>query len=207
MNVFNETEYLDICKKLKSDGNISDVTIRYDAASYFNRLKSVVQRDRRGEVVFCVIRPNGRIVAITCTEYPKGIYRIPTGGIGHDEDILAAVFREVKEELGLDVKIRSFGGVVRIRFEHEEDHVMFYSYIFILDETGGRLLEDASDDEIGDVREVDLDGLAEIIAGIDAIKGKWHDWGQFRYVTSNAVYRYLSKLQELIDTGKEGKNT
>lgn len=192
MNVFNETEYFNICKKLDSNANITDVTIRYDAASYFNRLKSVVQRDRRGEVVFCVIRPNGKIVAITCTEYPKGVYRIPTGGIGHEEDILAAVFREVKEELGLDVKIRSFGGVVRIRFEHEDDHVMFYSYIFILDETGGRLLEDASDDEIGDVREVDLDGLAEIVAGLGAINGKWHDWGQFRYVTSNAVFHYLN---------------
>ena len=191
MNVFNEGEYFDICKKLESPGRVTDVTIRYDAASYFNRLKSVVQRDRRGEVAFCVIRPNGRIVAITCNEYPKGIYRIPTGGIGHDEDIIAAVFREVKEELGLEVKIRAFGGVVRIRFEHKCDHVMFYSYIFILDETGGRLLEDASDDEIGGVREVDLRGLAEIVAGLDAIKGKWHDWGQFRYVTSKAVHHFL----------------
>ena len=191
MNVFNEGEYFDICKKLESPGRVTDVTIRYDAASYFNRLKSVVQRDRRGEVAFCVIRPNGRIVAITCNEYPKGIYRIPTGGIGHDEDIIAAVFREVKEERGLELKIRAFGGVVRIRFEHKCDHVMFYSYIFILDETGGRLLEDASDDEIGGVREVDLRGLAEIVAGLDAIKGKWHDWGQFRYVTSKAVHHFL----------------
>ena len=191
MNVFNEREYVDICKKLDTGGNIADVTVRYDSASYFNRLKSVVQRDRRGEVVFCVIRPNGKIIAITCTEYPREIYRIPTGGIGHEEDILAAVFREVKEELGLDVKIRSFGGVVRIRFEHEHEHVMFFSYIFVLDEIGGRLLEDASDDEIGGVREVDLDGLEKIVESLDAIKGKWHDWGQFRYVTSKAVYQYL----------------
>ncbi len=197
MNVFNETEYFDICKKLESKRNITDVTIRYEAASYFNRLKSMVQHDRRGEVVFCVIRPNGKIITITCTEYPRDIYRIPTGGIGHGEDILAAVFREVKEELGLDVKIRSFGGVVRIRFEHDHEQVMFYSYIFILDEAGGRLLEDASDDEVSKVREVDLDGLAEIVAELDVIKGKWHDWGQFRYVTSNAVYDYLKGTEKL----------
>lgn len=194
MNDFNEAEYFDICKKLTTDGNVTDVTVRYASPSYFNRLKSVVQRDRRGEVVFCVIRPNGKIIAITCSEYPEDIYRIPTGGIGHDEDIVEAVFREVREELGLEVEIRSFGGVVRIRFEHLNDYVMFYSYIFILDEAGGRLLEDASDDEISEVREVDLEGLEKIIKSLEGIKGKWRDWGQFRYVTSNAVLQYFKKI-------------
>lgn len=194
MNAFNEAEYLDICQKLGTTGTITDVAVRYDSSSYFNRLKNVVQHDRRGEVVFCVIRPNGKIIAITCTEYPKGTYRIPTGGIGHGEDILAAVYREVKEELGLEVRIRSFGGVVRIRFEHGGDHVMFYSYLFILDETGGRLLEDASDDEISEIMEVDLEELGKIAASLGAISGKWRDWGQFRFVTSNAVYQYLKGI-------------
>ena len=194
MNVFNETEYFYICKKLASEGNITDITIRYAMPSYFNRLKSVVQRDRRGEVVFCVIRPNGRIITITCSDYPENIYRIPTGGIGHDEDILEAVYREVKEELGLEVKIRSFGGVIRIRFEHGNDQVMFYSYIFILDEVGGRLLEDASDDEISEIREVDMNGLAKIVRSLEGIKGKWQDWGQFRSITSNAVLQHLKKI-------------
>jgi ADP-ribose pyrophosphatase YjhB (NUDIX family) len=193
MNVFNLTEYIDICKKLETDGNITDVTVRYNSPSYFNRIKNVVQWDRRGEVVFCVIRPNGRIIVTTCSDYPKDIYRIPTGGIGHNEDILEAVYREVKEELGLEVKIRSFGGVVRISFEHENDNVMFYSYIFILDEVGGRLLEDASDDEISEIREVDLDGLGKITESLGEIKGKWQDWGQFRYVTSNAVLQHLKR--------------
>lgn len=194
MNIFNEAEYFDICKKLASEGNITDVTIRYATTSYFNRLKNVVQRDRRGEVVFCVIRPNGRFIATTCSEYPCDVYRIPTGGIGHDEDILEAVYREVKEELGLEVKIKYFGGVVRIRFEHENEHVMFYSYIFILEEVGGQLLTDASDDEISEVREVDLGGLEQIVRSLDEINGKWRDWGQFRYTSSNSVLQHLKRI-------------
>ena len=194
MNEFNEAEYFDICRKMGTDGNITDITVRYASPSYFNRIKNVVQRDRRGEVVFCVIRPNGKIIAITCSEYPKDVYRIPTGGIGHTEDIVAAVFREVKEELGLDVKIRSFCGVVKIRFEHLADYEMFYSYIFILDEISGRLLEDASDDEISGIREVDLDELRKIAKSLDGIKGKWQDWGQFRYITTNAVFQYLKQI-------------
>ena len=191
MNIFNEAEYLDICKKMGSTGNITDVTIRYDMPGYFNRIKNAVQYDRRGEVVFCVVRPNGKLIAITCRDYPENIYRIPTGGIGHNEDIIQAVLREEKEELGLDVRIRSFGGVIRIRFEHGNDHVMFYSYLFILEEIGGRLLEDASDDEISGIREVDLKELKDIVRSLKEIKGKWHDWGQFRYVTTNAALLYL----------------
>jgi len=191
MNVFNEAEFWDICTKLGANGTIKDVTVRYDTPGYFNRIKSMVHRDRRGEVVFCVIRPDGKLITTTCKEYPEGIYRIPTGGIGHNEDILNAVYREVREELGLDVQIRSFAGVIRIRFEYKDESIMFYSYIFILNETGGRLLEDASDDEISGVKEADLDELERIVEALGSISGKWHDWGSFRYITSNAVLRYL----------------
>ena len=191
MNAFNECEFDDICKRLGSNGSIADMTVKCESSGYFNQIRSAVRHDRRGEVVFCVVRPNGKIISITCDEYPRGIYRIPTGGVCYGEDIINAVFREIKEELGLDARIRSFAGVVRIRFEHGGDSEMFYSYIFILDEIGGHLLEDASDDEISAIREVDLDELEEIVAELGAIKGKWHDWGQFRYITSDAVRRYL----------------
>jgi 8-oxo-dGTP diphosphatase len=195
MNVFNEAEFDNIVRRLGSSGTIKDVTLRYAAPGYFNRIRNAVQRDRRGEVVFCVIRPDGKIITTTCSDYPENIYRIPTGGIGHEEDVLDAIYREVREELGLEVRIRSFAGVIRIRFEHNDDFVMFYSYIFILDEVGGRLLTDASDDEISGIREVDLAGLGKIAADLGSIKGKWHDWGRFRYITTGAVFDYLSNMR------------
>lgn len=200
MNFFNENEFFELCKKLNMKASIEDTVIRYANSSFFNKTKASVQRDRRGEVVFCVLRPGGKIITITCSEYPKGIFRIPTGGIGHNENIISAVYREVREELGLEVEIRHFAGVLRIRFEHGNDSVMFYSYIFILDETGGRLLLDASDDEIDEIREVDLDGLEEIVGALDKIEGKWSDWGRFRYATSNAVLKYLRSIDIYADS-------
>ncbi len=194
-NLFNEEEFLCICDKFEINPSITDINIRYGLPSYFNRLKNVVQRNRRGEVVFCVIRPNGKIIMTRCKDYPENIYRIPTGGIGYDEGIMEAIFREVKEELGLEVQIRSFAGVIRIRFEHGNEHVMFYSYIFILDEIGGRLMEDASDDEISEIREVDIEEMEQAVRALNEIDGKWHDWGKFRYITSNAALRYLLKTQ------------
>lgn len=191
MNIFDEAEFFSICKKLESKGTITDQTIRYLSPGYFNRIKNVVARDRRGEVVFCVIRRNGKIITAARDDYPENTYRIPTGGIGHEENILNAVYREVKEELGLNVKIRSFAGVIRVRFEYKNEYVMFYSYIFILDEISGKLMEDASDDEISSIREVDIDGLGEIARSLGRLKGKWQDWGKFRHATTNAVYLYL----------------
>jgi len=191
MNIFNEKEFTELCKKFNTAGRIEDVTVRYKNSSFFNKMRASILRDRRGEVVFCVIREDGRIIAITCSEYPQGIFRIPTGGIGHGEDIESAVYREVKEELGLDVEIDKFAGVIRIRFEHSDEHVMFYSYIFLLTEKGGRLLLDASDDEISEVRVVSHDELAEIAEQLNSIQGKWSDWGKFRYVTSKAVHNVL----------------
>ena len=68
---------------------------------------------------------------------------------------------------------------------------ILYSYVFILNETGGELLEDASDDEISEVMEVDLDGLERVVQSLGNVKGKWEDWARFRRVTTEAVLDYL----------------
>lgn len=191
MNEFNEIEFLEICKNFNIQPNAKEVTIKYSTPNYFNKVKKAVSTDRRGEVVFCVIRPNGKVIAVTCDEYPEGIFRIPTGGIGHFEDVIEAVGRETKEELGLIVEILRFVGVLKIRFEYEKQHVMFYSYLFILKEIGGRLLIDASDDEVSEIWEANLKELGEIVKDLNNIEGGWSDWGKFRYETSNAILKYL----------------
>jgi ADP-ribose pyrophosphatase YjhB (NUDIX family) len=101
----------------------------------------MVRDDRRGEVVFCVVRPTGKIILITCEEYPQGIYRVPTGGIKYGEDIIDAVYRETKEELGLKTEISDFAGVLKIKFTASGDYEMFYSYLFVLNEIAAGFLK------------------------------------------------------------------
>jgi len=196
MNGFNENEFLEICRRFGVSPKVENTTLYFENESYFNKMKNSILTDRRGEVVFCVIRPNGRIITVTCEEYPEGTFRIPTGGLGHREDILDAVHREVREELGLDAEVIKFAGVIKIKAVYNDEEVMFYSYLFILKEAGGRLLLDASDDEVSEVKEVDADGLEEAAVFLKNLKGKWSDWGSFRYVTTHAVYRILSNLEE-----------
>lgn len=193
MNKFNEKEFEELCRRFNVQPCSKEVTIGNLTEGYYKKVKQNVETDRRGEVVFCVIRPSGKAIVITCSEYPQGIFRIPTGGIGHSEDIVEAVYRETKEELGLNAEITDFAGVLKIRFDYSGESVMFYSYMFILKETGGRLLLDASDDEISEVGEVDIEGLKEVVEKLKNIKGDWNDWGRFRYETSNAVLEYLKK--------------
>lgn len=193
MNYFDEKEFENLCNMFHVPPRVEETTIKYTGDSFFNKMKRSVENDRRGEVVFCVIRPNGKIITVTCEDYPPGIYRIPTGGIGHSEDIVEAVYREAKEELGLDVEILNFAGVIKIRLEYGNEHVMFYSYIFITKEAGGELLIDASDNEVSEVMEVDLDGLKKVADSLANIRGMWSDWGKFRHVTTKAVYEYLKR--------------
>jgi 8-oxo-dGTP diphosphatase len=101
--------------------------------------------------------------------------------------------RETREELGLDAEIIRFAGVIKICFKCKDESFMFHSYLFILRETGGRLLIDAADDEVSGVKEADIKELEEIVESLGGITGEWSDWGKFRHLTSRAVLGYLKE--------------
>jgi hypothetical protein len=91
----------------------------------------------------------------------------------------------------VDTVIEKFAGVIKNRFRYNQEEEMFYSYLFILRETGGRLLTDATDNEVSEVREVDLAGLDVLVERLGSIEGSWHDWGLFRRVSSGAILAAL----------------
>ena len=168
-----------------------DVDITYNNQFLWNRANDLVQKDRFGEVVFAVERPNGKIIVVTSKEYPKGVFRVPTGGIHYGEDIVGAVYREVKEELGLQAIIHQLFGILRIHFLHEGKSLPFYSFLFHVKETGGRLLLDATDDEVSDTMELDPEGLENTSRQLLTIQEDWKDWGRFRHSTTCAVAEYM----------------
>lgn len=187
MNIFNKEEFDAIREKLNNNAVEIEHTLSFPGDNFLNRMKSLVLKDRRGEVVFGVIRPDGKLILVTCDEYPKGIYRVPTGGINYGEDVLEAVKRETMEELGLVTEIVNFGGVVKLRFTHGDDSEMFYCYLFLLKELSGRLLEDATDAEVSQVMEAEYDDIIKACEKLNNIEGRMSDWGKFRAVTTNAI--------------------
>lgn len=153
--------------------------------------------DRYGEVCMVIRRPNGRLITAIKTFYPAGAFRLLTGGIHHGEPIAAALQREIAEETGLAVAIRSFLAVIEYRLAHPTHS--FTTFAFLIEELGGELAAQDEDEQIGAFRELaieELPTLGDTLEGMpdqhgDRIGGSWRDWGRFRAIAHRVVYEQL----------------
>jgi 8-oxo-dGTP pyrophosphatase MutT (NUDIX family) len=160
-----------------------------------------VQRpDRFGEVCMVVRRRNGKIPLSIKTFYPRGAYRLPTGGIHHGEPILDALLRETKEEMGLETETRRFLAAISYRDAlAPDDPPIFHTFAFLMDETGGTFGTLDTEEQIEGWIEVEPDALAEIATRLETIAsmpsqeigGDWADWGRFRAVVHGVVHEEL----------------
>ncbi len=157
--------------------------------------------DRYGEVCMVVRRPNGRLLTMVKTFYPRDAYRLLTGGINFGERVHDALLRETHEETGLEVKVNRFLAAIAYDLNYEHEQPVFYSFAFLLDETGGTLGAIDENERVEAFREVaveDLPTLAERLRSIQhqpsrQIGGNWHDWGNFRAIVHEAVYERLTE--------------
>ena len=154
------------------------------------------RRDRYGEVLMAVRRPSGKLLVAIKTFYPRGAYRLPTGGIHHGETIHDALLRETHEETGLETVVRRFLATISYRGRSTPTAApIFHTFAFLLDELGGTLGALDTGERIEGWREMapaelrDQAGVLERIAmeGAAGIGGSWADWGRFRAVAHRAV--------------------
>ena len=97
-----------------------------------------------------VRRPNGKVLVAIKTFYPRGAYRLPTGGIHHGERVLDALLRETHEETGLDTAVRRFLATISYRGRSTPNAApLFHTFAFLLDELGGTLGALDTNEEIG----------------------------------------------------------
>jgi 8-oxo-dGTP pyrophosphatase MutT (NUDIX family) len=177
--------------------HIADLSVR----KLFNPLHN---QDRFGEVCMVVRRPNGRLLTMKKDFYPPDAYRLPTGGINYGENVLDALLRETHEETGLQVSVRRFLAAAADRVVLQDvppTPPVFYTFAFLLDETGGTLSTIDEDERIEGFREIEVDDLPARAAYFDglreqyseAIEGDWGDWGRFRSVIHRLVWQALSQ--------------
>ncbi len=157
------------------------------------------KKDRYGEVCMVVRRKNGLLLTMTKTHYPKGVYRLLTGGIHHDELIFDALLRETAEETGLEVKVNRFLAAVAYRLPSKEvPH--FYTFAFLLDEISGTLGVIDEGEQIEDFREIALDELPAVAENLEhtgannsnTTNGNWREWGHFRAVIHTLVHEAMA---------------
>lgn len=151
-------------------------------------------RNRLGEVVLVIRRPDGRVILQSKDFYPPGTYRLPTGGTQAGEDLLAAVRRELVEETGLtDVRITHFLGVLRYHFRRCHQPMTRVSYVFVLEAGPGAMRPQDQTERISDFREVPVAELEAIAGHLEHMQGEWAVWGRFRAIVHRFVAEKLAR--------------
>ena len=157
------------------------------------------RRDRYGEVCMVVRRPNGKLLLSIKTFYPRGAYRLPTGGIHEGELVYEALLRETHEETGLDITVERFLARISYRAKAPGSPPLFHTFAFLLRETGGTLGALDLSEQLEDWHEVEVAELPRVADTLDDlgttsahdIGGDWRAWGKFRAVVHRAVHEAL----------------
>lgn len=191
--------------KGETEGELADLArrfgapLRVDAAIDDGFDDPIRRKDRFGEVCMVIRRPNAKLLLSIKTFYPRGAYRLPTGGIEHGESVYDALVREGHEETGLDLTVERF--LARISYRASSASApLFHSFAFLLRETGGTLGAIDTSEQIEDWREIDVGELPAVAdfleqlgtAGTRSIGGSWAAWGKFRAVAHRAVHEALA---------------
>ena len=98
------------------------------------------KRDRFGEVCMVIQRRGGGLLLSIKTFYPRGAFRLPTGGIHHGEGVYDALVREAHEETGLVTTVDRF--LARIAYHplsRPGAEPVFHTFAFLLNEVRGTL--------------------------------------------------------------------
>lgn len=163
--------------------------------------------NRSREVCMVILRANGCILTFTKTFYPKGLYRLLTGGVEFHEGMLEALAREVYEETGFQIPPQRLLAVIFYRAENDPASaptpIQFTTFAFLFVEEQESVLKvvDEQENLLG-YGEIAVEDLLKIATQLDALPDiycdqlgvTWKEWGQFRSVIHRAVYKALTIL-------------
>ena len=138
-------------------------------------------------------RASGNVLLHTKDHYPKGAFRVPSGGVRNQESLLDAVHRETFEETGLQVAVERFLAVVLFDFRWHESTIPLSSYLFLLRERGGQLEVQDSHEHITAFREVALSGLKSVAYHLENLPPARRDWGLFRAIPHRLAAELLQE--------------
>ncbi len=179
-DLIDESEIAQLFAKY-GPGRRRRVTVEVSARSFEGWLEKMTKHpNRRGEVVLAIQRPDGQVLLHTKRFYPKGVFRLPTGGVRPDETVLAGVLRETKEETGLVVAVSRFLGTVEYEFRHGQRRLPFVSYVFVVQTNDSAPAVQDLEEEITGFRYVPPSELRRVTAQLRALPAPWSDWGRFR---------------------------
>jgi 8-oxo-dGTP pyrophosphatase MutT (NUDIX family) len=191
-----------------TERELADLATRYGAPIVVNATiddsfkDPIWKRDRFGEVCMVIRRRGGGLLLSIKTFYPRGAFRLPTGGIHHGESVYNALIREAHEETGLVITVNRF--LARIAYHplsRPGAPPVFHTFAFLLDEVRGTLGALDLSERIESWKEIEIADLPSVAEGLDdlatqgteEIGGDWRAWGKFRAVVHRAAHEALGR--------------
>ncbi len=172
------------------------------AADFFDFECELVRRSAakgRNHDITCFIVYGDRYVVIQKHDYQgSGIYRAPSGGAAPGESIEVAAQREMREETGLDTRLRRFVLDVRLEVRCPDGVIPWRSLVFLAEAVGGTL-HIIDRHEIYDVTLMTREQLLGDVERLMVASG----WGGFKYraFLTREFFRALDQFHGRAGTG------
>jgi len=166
---------------------------------YFSHWRKLVieENERRGEVALVVRNQAKDILLHTKYFYPKGVFRIPTGGIQFDEGVVDSMLRELREETSFHALSFQFRSLLLYEFKNGAQSLPFASYIFEIEPDGEAPLVSDPGEQISDFKWAPLSGISEVIDGLHSLCGSpWQDWGKVRVIPHEILFQNAHHWQQ-----------
>jgi ADP-ribose pyrophosphatase YjhB (NUDIX family) len=167
---------------------------------------------RSSEVLLVVMLPNKKILLHTKDIYPKGVYRLLTGGIRKKENLEKALIRELEEETNAKILSKKLLAKLVCNVEHPRGKKIYTTYIFLVKSKFGNIKNLGSKEHTTDLKEIKISQLSSVIKKLQNLKNgpkiksyyveNWGDWGRFRAIAHQIVYNLLKGKQERL--GRRG---
>jgi ADP-ribose pyrophosphatase YjhB (NUDIX family) len=144
-------------------------TIELTGDEYLFSTRHNRSRNRRGEVVLAIERPEQCVLLHRKSWYEPGVYRLLSGTIDWEEAVDTALERELWEETSLSLGTTHFLGILDCVISYDFREVAFVSYIFHLSRTEGMLELPIDSEDISDFRDVaiaELPAVAENLRNV-----------------------------------------
>jgi len=146
---------------------------------------------RRGEIVFMLENLNRKVLLHTKPFFPKGVYRLLSGGINMNEAVAETLNREIFEETGFHVDNGQCIALIFFIIKHESLSMPFITYLYSCKGiTGEPVVHDRSEN-ISGFRWVTHAELKHVYRQLLELPEDWKDWGVFRALPHKVFYDSL----------------
>lgn len=170
---------------------IKSVDVEIDAHYFKWLLTARGDLDTRSGVVMVLPRPGNRVLVLTKSFYPAGIYNLPTGGINPGETPEQAFAREVIEETGLRSSFRSVIGRLDQHCTFGSERLDFTHYVVLGTQTSAPPRATANDESISAYLDASASELREFADRMRELTGTWRGFGRFRAPALDFVADWL----------------